>query len=177
MNLWPVKTLHCPIEKGGLRVIEFEVKGQALHLASVLSVTDSSPNCYYLAKYFCGSALAHFGSRWAYLYDNSSPSASLPTSFYTSCLGTLEKLGHLPASFVFSSENIYRELLKEQTSPLILPQYWSPFLRPSLDLGEHWTLIRDSLMENFKSDLSWLINLKAVKVRENLHSLGYINSD
>jgi len=44
-------------------------------------------------------------------------------------------------------------------------------------MGEHWSLVRDSLTENFKSDLSWLITLKAVKVRESLRNWGYISSD
>ena len=58
------KTLHCPIDKGGLGIIDFEVKGRVLCLTSVLSVLDDpDPNCFYLAKYFCGSRLAHFGSR------------------------------------------------------------------------------------------------------------------
>lgn len=94
--------------------MDFEVKGRALRLASVLSVVlDPVPNCFYLAKYFCGSRLARFGSRWASLRDNSSPSASLPTLFYTGSLSPLEKLAHVPTSFVFSSKNLYRELLKE----------------------------------------------------------------
>lgn len=50
------KTLHCPTDKGGLGIVDFEVKGRALRLASLLSVVnDSAPNCFYLAKYFCGS--------------------------------------------------------------------------------------------------------------------------
>ena len=172
------KTLHCPIDKGGLGIVDFEVKGRALRLASSLLVLeDSSPSCFYLAKYFCGGRLARFGSKWSSLRDNSSPSASSPTSFYSGSLSTLEKLARLPTSFVYSSKNIYRELLKELSSPPILPRFWSPFLRPCLDMGEHWSLVRDSLTENFKSDLSWLITLKAVKVRESLRNWGYINSD
>ena len=171
------KTLHCPIDRGGLGIVDFEVKGRALRLVSTLSIlTDSSSNCFYLAKYFCGARLARLNPRWAGLRDISSPSASSPTSFYTGSLGVLEKLVHLPASFVFSSKNIYRELLKELTSPPILPRYWSPFLRPSLDMAEHWSLVRDSLTENFKNDLVWLITLKAVKVRESLRCWGYISS-
>ena len=138
---------------------------------------DPVPNCFYLAKYFCGSQLARFGSRWASLRDNSSPSASLPSSFYSGSLSTLEKLARLPTSFVFSSKNVYRQLLKELTSPPILPRFWSPLLQPALDLDDHWALVRDSRTENFKSDLSWLITLKAVKVRESLCNWGYIASD
>ena len=122
------KTLHCPIHKGGLGIGDFEVKGRALRLASVLSVVlDPVSNCFYLAKYFCRSCLAHFGSRWASLRDNSSPSATLPTSFYTGSLSPLEKLAHLPTSFVFSSKNLYRELLKELSSPLFSPVFGPPF--------------------------------------------------
>ena len=171
------KTLHCPIDKGGLGIVDFEVKGRALHLASSLSVLDnSSPSCFYLAKNFCGGRLARFGSKWASLLDNSSPSASLPTLFYSGSLSTLEKIARLPTSFVYCSKNIYRELLKQLSSPL-LRRFWSPFLRPCLDMGEHWSLVRDSLTENFKSDLSWLITLKAVKVRESLRNWGYISSN
>ena len=172
------KTLHCPIDKGGLGIIDFEVKGRALRLALFLSVVDDcNPNCFYLAKYFCGGRLARLGSRWANLRDNSSPSASLPTLFYTGSLGTLENLAHLPTSFAFSSKNIYRELLKKLSSPPLLPRFWSQFLRPTLDMCEHWGLVRDSRTENFKNDLSWLITLKAVKVRESLRNWGYIGSD
>jgi len=171
-------TIHCPIDKGGLGIVDFEVKGRALHFASSLSVLDdSSPSCFYLAKYFCGGRLARFGSKWASHRDNSSPSASSAASFHSGSLGTLEKLARLPTSFVYSSKNISRELLKELPPPPILPRFWSPFLRPCLDMGEHWSLVRDSLTENFKSDLSWLITRKAVKVRESLRNWGYISSD
>lgn len=44
------KTLHCPIVKGGLGIVDFEVQGRALRLASMLSVVaDSRPNCFYLS--------------------------------------------------------------------------------------------------------------------------------
>ena len=99
------------------------------------------------------------------------------TSFYAGSLSTLEKLAHLPTSFVFTSKNVYRKLLKESSSPPILPRFWSPFLRPALDLVEHWALVRDSQPENFKSDLSWLITLKAIKVCDSLRNWGYIPSD
>ena len=145
------KTLHCPFDRGGLTIVDFEVKGRALCLASTLSVLDDpNPNCFYFAKYFCGSQLTHFGPRWTDLHDNSSPSVSLPTSFYSGSLSTLEKLARLPTSFVFSSKNVYCELLNELSSPPILPRFWSPRLRPTLDMTKHWALVRDSPTENFK---------------------------
>ena len=123
------KMLHCPIDKGGLGIVDFEVKGRALRLDSCLSVLDNpGPNCFYLAKHFCGSQLACFGSRWPNLHDNSWPSVSLPTLFYTGSLSTLEKLARLPTSFVFLSKNVYCELLKEFSSPLFYPVSGPPFL-------------------------------------------------
>lgn len=121
--------------------------------------------------------MARFSSKWAGLRDNSAPSASIPTSFYSSILNTLEKLSGLPASFNFNSKNIYAELRKEKTSPPILPQYWSAFVGPIFDLPRHWSLVRDSLTENYKNDLAWMITLRAVKVRDSLRNWGYIQSD
>ena len=55
------RTPHCPIDKGGLGIVDFEVKGRALHIASCLYIVDDlAQNCFYLAKYFCGSRLARF---------------------------------------------------------------------------------------------------------------------
>ena len=42
---------------------------------------------------------------------------------------------------------------------------------------KHWALVCNSRTENFKNDLSWLITLKAIKVRESLRNSGYIASD
>ena len=39
------------------------------------------------------------------------------------------------------------------------------------------SLVRDGFSENYKDDLLWLITLRAIKVRDSLHSWGYIASD
>ena len=83
----------------------------------------------------------------------------------------------MPSSFVFSSKNIYRELLKRKSSPPILPFFWAPFVGINFDLLKHWSNVRESLTENFKNDLLWLITLRAVKVRDSLCSWGYIDFD
>ena len=44
-------------------------------------------------------------------------------------------------------------------------------------MSDHWTKIRDTLTENFKSDLLWLITLRGVQVRDSLQNWGYIASD
>ena len=36
------------------------------------------------------------------------------------------------------------------------------------------SLVRDGFSENYKDDLLWLITLRAIKVRDSLHSWGYI---
>ena len=40
-------------------------------------------------------------------------------------------------------------------------------------ISTHRSLIRDSLTENYKNDLAWLITLRAVTVRDSLKSWGY----
>ena len=39
------------------------------------------------------------------------------------------------------------------------------------------SLVRDGFSENYKDDLLWLITLRAIKVRDSLHSWGYIALD
>ena len=171
------KTIICPVKDGGLGLIDFTIKGKALRLASMISALgDPDVKCYFLARYFCGARLAHRRNDWAHLRDNHSPSAALPTSFYSRCLSTLDTLNS-PANFVYSSKAVYSALLELKSTSPILPYYWSPFVGANFRLSQHWSLVRDSFTENFKNDLSWLITLRASKVRYSLRNWGYINSD
>ena len=172
------KSLHCPVSKGGLGIFDFVVKGQALRLSAMFqAISNPEFKCFYLLRYFCGARLARLRSEWVHLRDNSAPNAESATPFYSRCIATLSDLSHLPSAFIFSSKNIYRELLKRKSSPPILPLFWAPFVGRGFDLQKHWSNVRESLTENFKNDLLWLITLKAVKVRDSLRSWGYIASD
>ena len=169
------KSLHVPVLHGGLNITDFKINGEALRLASISStVRDTESNSFYLTRYFIGSRLGRFGAQWSFLRDNSSPSASRPTTFYTKCVEILEKLSQVPSTFAFNSKSIYIELRKERSSPPLLPRFWAHFIGPNFDIATHWPRVRDSIAENFKNDLSWLITLRAVKVRDSLRGWGYI---
>ena len=43
-------------------------------------------------------------------------------------------------------------------------------------MNGHWSLVPDSFTDNFKNDLSWLIALRAVKVRDSLQNWGVTDS-
>lgn len=172
------KSLHSSVASGGLGIIDLEIKGEALRLASTLNLlSEPDVNCFYLFRYFCGSRLARLRPEWAHLRDNSAPSAAVPSVFYENFLLTLKKLSNLPSSFVFSSKNAYGELRKEKTSAPLLPRPWSSLVGCGFSITDHWSRVRDAFTENFKNDLLWLITLRAVKVRDSLHNWGYIPSD
>ena len=148
------KSLHCLVSKGGLEIFDFIVKGQALRLSTMFNVIANCEfSCFYFLKYFCGARLARLRPEWAHLRDNSAPNAAVTTSVYSRCISTLSDLSHVPSSLVFSSKNIYRELLKRKSSPPILPFFWAPFVGINFDLLKHWSNVRESLTENFKNDL------------------------
>ena len=140
------------------------------------TLNDSSFKCFYLAKYFCGTKLAQLRPEWTHLRDNLSPSAELPTKFYARCLKALDSLNP-SANFPFTSKACYVELIKLKFSSPILPGYWTSFVGSNFSLLEHWSRVRDPFSENIKNDLSWLISLRAVKVRYSLRNWGYINYD
>ena len=50
----PRKSLHCDISKGGLGIIDFEVKCHTLRIALLVSsLEDQRSKCFYLVKYLC----------------------------------------------------------------------------------------------------------------------------
>lgn len=173
------QTCYLPESTGGLGVVNLEAKCQALRLSAVVDIVnrlvDSS---FFLCKYFIGGHLAPLRADWAKLRDNATPSALTLTQFYVTCLGDVGKVDSLVRSNeVLSTKNIYLRLLKEGSSPPVLPYRWSVFLGADFSLEEHWARVRGSACENFKNDLLWLITLRGVKVRDSLFSWGYIDSD
>ena len=172
-------TCFLPHASGGLNVSSLELKCTALRVSSVVStISQSEDSSFFLCKYFIGHRLAGFRSEWRSLRDNLSPSAATPSCLYGSFLVDLGKVASLvKGNVVLSAKNIYSHLLKVKSSPPILPLAWSSFLGPGFCMKDHWARVRDPLTENYKNDLSWLITLRAVKVRDSLRRWGYIPSD
>ena len=169
-------SLFCHFRDGGLSLVNFSAKAKALRVACMIRVLeDASSACFFLTKFFCGSRLARLRPEWAALRDNSSPSAWLPTPFYSDCLSVLNSF-RIPTTFVFSSKCLYTELRNVRSSPPVLHYHWSSFVPPAFAIKSHWQSVRSSFAENFKNDIFWLITLKAVKVRDSLHRWGYITS-
>ena len=177
------QSCHQPFLKGGLGIINFKIKVDALKLASVVSnCSNADSKSFYLIKYFFGAKLSPIRPEWRFLRDNSSPSAQLLTPFYSNCLSVLSSLRKILScqdwrNFAFTSKKCYYTLLKEKSSSPVIHRHWVSFLTIGFDLDRHWSLVRDEFCENFKNDLLWLIVLRAVKVRDALKNWGYINSD
>ena len=176
------QSCYQPVLKGGLGIINFQLKARALKLASILSLcTNADSKSFYFIKYFLGSRLSSFRSEWSLLRDNSSPSTQSLTPFYSICLSVLTSLRKILScqdwnDFVFTSKKCYFVLLKQKSSSPVIHRYWVSFLTIGFNLHQHWSLVRDGFSENFKNDLLWLIVLRAVKVRDSLKNWGYINS-
>ena len=177
------QSCHQPFLKGGLGIINFKIKADALKLASVVSYcSNADSKSFYLIKYFFGAKLSPIRPEWRFLRDNSSPSAQLLTPFYSNCLSVLSSLRKILScqdwrNFAFTSKKCNYTLLKEKSSSPVIHRHWVSFLTIGFDLDRHWSLVRDDFCENFKNDLLWLIVLRAVKVRDALKNWGYINSD
>ena len=172
-------TCCLPDLSGGLNVANLEYKCIALRLSSIFATINLQGDpSYFLCKYFVGPTLAPLRPEWRCLRDNLSPSASGPTFFYSKCISLMPTLDSLfTSNLPLSAKQIYRHLLKESPSPLVLPFAWSAILRPGLVMKDHWAMVRDPFTENFKNDLLWLITLRGVKVHDSLKPWGYIASD
>ena len=171
----------CLKSKGRLGVVNFMKKSHALKISSVVKAVQSNdPKCFYLLKYFLGGRLAGLRGEWNFLRDNASPSALSLTPFYDLVFSKLLKLRDLCSNwetFSFSSKNIYSILISEHSSSPFLPYVWQSQVAQNLSLTTFWKNIRDDFTEHCKSDLSWLISLRAVTVRDTLKTWGYLASD
>ena len=170
------KSLISSVTEGGLGLRDFRTQGQASRLALLVRViSERQWKGFYLVKYFCGAQLASIRHSWADLRDNCTPSAVSPSSFYSSLLTVLRDL-NFPSNFSFTSKNLYSSLLAKIATVPILPYLWTPFVPRTFSLASHWQRVRDSITENFKNDLAWIITLRGVKVRHSLRNLVYISS-
>ena len=170
-------TLFCPVAAGGLGLIDFQLKSQVLRFKSTLrALSEPSSACFFLTKYFCGGGLSRIRPEWAYLRDILTPSAFFPTTFYADVLQTAKSLSRVAPTFIFSSQNCYRELLKVKSSPPVLPYPWMRIVPAQFSMTDHLIRIRDPITENYKSDILWLITLRGIKVRDALCRWGYTDS-
>lgn len=80
-------------------------------------------------------------------------------------------------SFQFTSKFCYQELSKDTATKPIVPIQWSVSGGPVFYSAHLWPLLREPLCENTKTDITWLIILRGLEVRESLQRWGYINSD
>lgn len=169
------KSLICSVADGGLGLRDFRTQGQALRLALLVRAISDSQKGFYLLKYFCGAQLASIRSCWAGLRDNYTPSAVSPSPFYSPLLFFLRDL-RFPLNFSFASKDFYSLLISKIFTIPIFPLPWTPFVSRTFSLSQHWQRVRDSVTENFKNDLAWLITLRGVKVRHSMRNWGYISS-
>ena len=175
------KSLTLPFTEGGLALVDLITKCKALKVAATVSIAaNPDTDDHYLLKYFIGSQLARLGTEWSHLRDNSTPSALTPTKFYDCVLRAITDLNaqvNNQTAFTYSSKECYEAFLKTEVTRPRLHWGWSSYVSSDFCLSQHWLGVRDQITENFKNDLLWLITLRGVKVRDSLHSWGYINSD
>ena len=86
-------------------------------MASTLGFPSDSS--FFLCKYFVVRRLSRLRPEWAFLRDNSAPSAFSPSSLYDSCLSILSEI----ADTELSSKKVYSKLLQSNSAGPILSHH------------------------------------------------------
>ena len=127
------RSIVCSLDQGGLSLIDFWSKGEALRLSSfVKSFSDPSFKCFHLVRYFCESRLLALRPEWSTLRDIRVPKAASPSKFYSRMIDL--KSCNFPGSFAFDSKSIYKVIIKRHFSLPVLPTFWSPLLSRSFSV-------------------------------------------
>ena len=171
----------APLRGGGLNVVDFRAKCASLRLSNFSSLRDDfgSQKWHFLSRYFLGNRLQKLDTRFSFT-SNLIPVSSEPSRFYRSCLSLFQQIfdkhGALPDDF--SCKSFYLFLV---TFPDAAPKsagFWGSVVgRPINRWASVWRKSRLKIIENKKNDLIWLLIHSAVRVRYNLKSWGYIDSD
>ena len=186
--IWKSKTetvsrqrCSAPLSKGGLNVVDFELKCASLRLSNFATLRDEfgTRKWHYLARYFLGNRLARLDDRFAFCC-NLIPQSSEPSFFYHNCLSffstIFSKHGSLPDDL--SCKHIYHLLFDCPGAPPRSAGFWGSVVgRPINRWASVWRKSRLEIIENKKNDLLWLILHRAIRVRYALRTWGYIDTD
>lgn len=135
------QTLSAPTNEGGLGILDFRCKSNALKVSLVLDIlTRSDTKDFYLLKYFIGSQLAKLRPEWSHLPEFSGPSALTPTPFYghsLKCITDLASRIKDLTTFKFTSKNCYLKFLQVTVTAPLLPYRWRAFIGSGLTTRAH----------------------------------------
>ena len=160
---------YFKVKEGDLNLVNLKLKAQSLRLAGmVATLMDENDSSLYLCRLFVGRCMSTLRREWRSSRSNLFPNASSPTLFYEAFLEVLTAIGNA---------KLGSKALDANCSPPSLLRHWSHLCGWGFSLRVFWSGIRYVLSENYPNDVSWLISLHAIKVRESLKNWGYINSD
>ena len=167
------KTISCPVLKG-LNVTDIQLKSQALKVASLVDTVERDDSKSFVLKYFAGSRLAHMRPNW--LRDNLDPNSLLGTKYYTLCLIPLRtfSLWLILIHLRFRLRIFIRFCWLKELVLLFFLFPWQIYVKDPFRLDKPWGNVKNDFTENVKNDLLWLVILRGLKVRDSLHSWGYI---
>ena len=108
------QSCHQPFLKGGLGIVNFKIKADALKVSIYhISLFQCRFKALLFHQVFSGSQFIFFRNvtEWSFLRDNSSPSVQTLTPFYSKCLSFLASLRKILScqdwrDFVFTSKNV-----------------------------------------------------------------------
>ena len=169
------ETCLLPFSQGGLGMTDFSVRVRALRIVNVVgSLTRGSGKMWCYLRYFVGRRLSTLRDDWAFLLDNSKPSAVLLTKYYKTVYDEI-RLCSKDCCAVISV--MYRFLV---SSKLLLPRcvrFWTAVFG-RIEWKGVWRGFSGCLSENLVSEIRWRIVHRVVKVRDNLKTWGFnVTSD
>ncbi len=152
--------IYQPIDRGGLGLIDIELKVNSLHLKMVNYLVDSNSSLKWLnlGRYWVGRSLSKYCSDWLFLRSNLKLNSIYRPEIYEKLLGNFHKISlELLALQVSnrSARNLYLMLLKRDFQQ---PRCYADWYRFSnISWNSVWLSSMKGLSSGEENDVSWKI--------------------
>ena len=163
-------TCYLKVKDGGINLLNFRMKCQALRVAGMIStLVNLSDSSFYLCRFYVGRRLSTLRPEWRSLTSNLIPNAVMPSKFYSDCISVLSSLRLTDENL--NSKTFYNLLLSKESSSPLLSRHWMPVLGPGFSPTNLWSRVRE--VTCFEADKACNLNKRNDK-QKSYKSHSYI---
>ena len=149
-------TCQTPMDRGGLGVVNFEIKYKALQIKKLFqTLTNKNQKSYNVAIYNLGRHAQKIDPKL--VIENSRPISQNPSPQYENALPWITEIEQSPGfSQSLTTKEIVNILTPNNNQDKVRAA-WQIYTYKDYDWQQLWTILRDKKIQNKFSDILWLI--------------------
>ncbi len=174
------ESVFQPVDRGGLGLINIELKCRALHLKMINQITNKLSNLSWLSlsRYWIGRSLVKYNTDWSFLQSNSRANSLYRPPIYNNLLNFFDKYYSVYLSLNSKSRTVQIFYIKMLELDFVNPKCYREWINHGIgSWGNVWLSSMKGLSTGFVNDVSWKIIHRVIPTCVYLNSWGIPNVD